>query len=58
MYATDFHIILDARINGAVFRSLNESRLERSGVSLGFQLSIMNIIQELVRDIMILKLVI
>ena len=54
MYAptlVDIHsIILDARINGYVFLSLNESRLERSGVSLGFQLAIMSIIEDLVCD--------
>ena len=53
MYAptlVDIHSILDARINGDVFLSLNESRLERSGVTLGFQLAIMSIIEDLVCD--------
>ena len=51
MYAptlVDIHSILDARINGDVFLSLNESRLERSGVSLGFQCTLMDIIKDLV----------
>ena len=39
---------LDARINGRVFLSLNESRLERFQVSLGFQFTIMNIIEDMV----------
>ena len=37
---------LDARINGHVFLSLNESRLERFNVSVGFQFAIMNIIED------------
>jgi hypothetical protein len=39
---------LDARINGHIFLSLNESRLERFHVSFGFQFAIMNIIEDLV----------
>ena len=39
---------LDARINGNVFLSLNESRLERFHVSFGFQFAIMNIIENMV----------
>ena len=39
---------LDARINGHVFLSLNESRLERFHVSFGFQFAIMNIIEDMV----------
>ena len=42
--------IIDARINGDVFLSLNESRLGRTGVSLGFQFAVMNIIEDLVCD--------
>ena len=41
-------IILDAQINGYGFLSLNESRLERFGVSFGFQIPLMNIIEDLV----------
>ena len=41
-------IIIDARINGYGFLSLNESRLERFGVSFGFLLPLMNIIEDLV----------
>ena len=41
-------IIIDARINGYGFLSLNESRLERFGVSFGFQIPLMNIIEDLV----------
>ena len=37
--------IIDARINGYAFLSLNESRLERFGVSFGFQFTLMNIIE-------------
>jgi hypothetical protein len=48
------HYILDAQINGDVFLSLNESRLERFKVSLGFQFAIMNIIEDLVCDIIII----
>ena len=39
---------LDARINGHVFLSLNESRLERFHVSFGFEFAIMNIIEDMV----------
>ena len=39
---------LDGRINGHVFLSLNESRLERFHVSFGFQFAIMNIIEDMV----------
>jgi hypothetical protein len=39
---------VDAKINGRAFLSLNESRLERSGVSLGFQCTLMDIIENLV----------
>ena len=41
-------LCLDARINGHVFLSLNESRLERFSVSVGFQFAIMNIIEDMV----------
>ena len=41
-------ILIDARINGHVFLSLNESRLERFSVSVGFQFAIMNIIEDMV----------
>jgi hypothetical protein len=43
--------ILDAKVSGRAFLSLNESRLERSGVSLGFQCSLMDVIENLVCDI-------
>ena len=39
---------IDAKINGHAFLSLNESRLERFSVSLGFTFTIMNIIEDLV----------
>ena len=39
---------IDARINGHIFLSLNESWLERFNVSFGFQFTIMNIIEDLV----------
>ena len=39
---------LDARINGHIFLSLNESRLERFSVSVGFQFAVMNIIKDMV----------
>jgi hypothetical protein len=39
---------LDAKINGHVFLSLNESRLERFHVSFGFQFAIMSIIEDVV----------
>ena len=45
---TLIQIILDAKINGCAFLSLNESRLERFGVSFGFQFTLMNIIENLV----------
>ena len=41
-------LCLDARINGYIFLSLNESRLERFSVSVGFQFAIMDIIEYLV----------
>ena len=41
---------LDARINGHIFLSLNESRLERFRVSVGFQFAIMNIIEDIVNS--------
>ena len=41
-------IIIVAKINGRAFLSLNENRLERSGVSLGFQCTLMDIIEDLV----------
>jgi hypothetical protein len=44
--------ILDAKINGRALFSLNENRLERSGVSLGFQCTLMVIIENLVFIIM------
>ena len=42
------HSYLDARVNGHAFLSLNESWLERFQVSFGFQLTIMNIIEDAV----------
>ena len=51
----DFHSLLDARINGDVFLRLNETRLERSGVSLGFQVTLLNIIESLVCDVYFIK---
>ena len=52
MYSIMLHghtlIVLDAKINGCGFLSLNESRLERFGVSFGFLLPLMNIIEDLV----------
>ena len=39
---------LDARINGHVFLSLNESRIKRFSVSVGFEFAIMDIIESLV----------
>ena len=51
MYASlVFHSIIDAKINGRAFLSLSENGLERSGVSLGFQYTLMDIkiIEELV----------
>ena len=47
-------LCLDARINGHILLSLNESRLEHFNVSFGFQLAIANIIQDLVCDIPIM----
>ena len=41
-------LCLDARINGHVFLSLNESRLIQFGISLGFKFAIMNIIEDMV----------
>ena len=42
---------LVAKINGREFLNLNESRLEQFGVSLGFQCTLMDIIENLVCDI-------
>ena len=39
---------LDARINGHVFLTLDESRLKRFSVSVGFEFAIMNIIKDMV----------
>ena len=39
---------LDAKINGRVFLSLNESRLSQFGISLGFKFAILGIIEDLV----------
>ena len=39
---------LDAKINGRVFLSLNESRLTQFGISLGFEFAIMGVIEDLV----------
>ena len=41
-------VIVGARVNGSGFLSLDEGRLERLGVSLGFLLPLVNIIQDLV----------
>ena len=47
-YYCNIYFKLDARINGHAFLSLNESWLERFQVSFGFQLTIMNIIEDTV----------
>ena len=39
---------LDARISGRVLLNLNESRLEKFGISLGFQYTLLDIIETLV----------
>ena len=44
----DIHSILDVRINGDVFLSLDESMLKQLGVSFGFKFTVMNIIENLV----------
>ena len=44
----DYDIVLDAKINGHVFLSLNESRLTQFGISLGFKFAIMSIIEDMV----------
>ena len=36
--------IIDAKINGRAFLSLTESRLKQSGVSLGFQCTLIDIL--------------
>ena len=41
-------LYLDARINGHIFLSLNESRLTQFRISLGFKFAIMNIIEDMV----------
>ena len=41
-------LYLDARINGHVFLSLNESQITQLGISLGFKFAIMNIIEGMV----------
>ena len=52
MYASyDYRYLLDAKINGRAFLSLNESRLEQFGVSFGFQCTLMDIIEDVVCDI-------
>ena len=43
-------VFIDARINVHVLLSLNERRLERFGVSLGFQFAIMSVIEDLVHS--------
>ena len=40
--------IIDARINGDVFLSLDESMLKQFGVSFGFKFTVMNIMENLV----------
>ena len=40
--------VVGARVNGNGFLSLDEGRLERLGVSLGFLLPLVGIIQDLV----------
>ena len=52
----DIHSILDARINGDVFLSLDESMLRQFGVSFGFHFTLMNIIESLVCDIHTIKM--
>ena len=49
-YFNKYNIIFitDVRINGHIFLSLNESRLERFNVSFRFTLAIMNIIEDMV----------
>ena len=44
----DIHSILDVRINGDVFLSLDESMLKQLGVSFGFKFTLLNIIGHLV----------
>ena len=48
MPSRDYYLIIGAKINGHGFLSLNESRLERFGVSFGFQMPCLHIIEELV----------
>ena len=45
---TCYYYYLDARINGHAFLNLSESWLERFQVSFGFQLTIINIIEDAV----------
>ena len=45
---TLIQIILDAKINGRGFLSLNVSLLQPFGLTLGFVLPLMNIIEDLV----------
>ena len=44
-------LCLDARINGHIFLTLDESRLERFSVSVGFQFAIMNIVKDMVSSL-------
>ena len=48
MLSSDYYLIIGAKINGHGFLSLNESRLEHFGVSFGFQIPCVHIIEELV----------
>ena len=41
-------LIVGAKVNGRAFLKLNESRLEKLNVSLGFQLAVLDVIDELV----------
>ena len=43
-----YTVVTDARINAHVLLNLNESRLERFGVSMGFQFAMMSVIEDLV----------
>ena len=46
----DVYSTLGARINGFALLNLNENRIERLGVSMGFQFTLLNIIENLVCD--------
>ena len=52
MALTNEHLYspIDARISGIALLNLNESRLERLEVSMGFQFTLISIIEDLVCD--------